>query len=112
MAGIRLDKEWIELTDAAVAALPAQLGVYQIADADQAVVKIGYAGALRAFGMRTALGDELAARAGSRTYFRYEINQQYTTRYDELLMVHVADHGELPAENRADGRRIGRLSPS
>jgi hypothetical protein len=44
--------------------------------------------------------------------FRYEVNQQYTTRYQELLMLHVADHGTLPVVNAADPPvRLGRLSP-
>jgi hypothetical protein len=34
------------------------------------------------------------------------------SRYDELLMVHVADFGSLPAGNAADAhRRLGRLTP-
>ena len=44
--------------------------------------------------------------------FRTEVNQQYTTRYQELLMLHVADHGALPVVNQADPPpRLGRLSP-
>ena len=37
---------------------------------------------------------------------------QYTTRYDELLMIEMADNGELPPWNRGDTRVIGRLSPA
>jgi hypothetical protein len=34
------------------------------------------------------------------------------SRYDELLMVHKADHGELPPGNAADARRrLGRITP-
>jgi hypothetical protein len=44
--------------------------------------------------------------------FRYEVNQQYTTRHLELLMLHVADHGALPAVHAADPPpRLGRHSP-
>jgi hypothetical protein len=44
--------------------------------------------------------------------FRVEVNQQYTSRYQELLMLHVADHGSLPAVNQTDPPpRLGRLSP-
>jgi hypothetical protein len=44
--------------------------------------------------------------------FRTEVNQQYTSRHLELLMLHVADHGSLPTVNQADPPpRLGRLSP-
>ena len=44
--------------------------------------------------------------------FRTEVNQQYTTRYQELLMLHVADHGSLPVVNQEDPPvRLGSLSP-
>lgn len=109
--GIRLEKEWIELSQANIDPLPAQLGVYQLADADERVLKIGFAGARLNFGMRTALEAEIEAHPGAQLLFRYEINQQYTTRYDELLMVFVNDHGVVPGENIGEDRIIGRLSP-
>ena len=113
MRGLRLDKPWLALTAAAVAALPGQLGVYELGDADGAVLRIGYAGGRTAFGLRSALGAELAARGAdsTATSFRVEVNQQYTTRWRELLMVHVADHGHLPPEQPDPGVRLGRLSP-
>ena len=53
-----------------------------------------------------------AERPGDAARFRVEVNQQYTTRYLELLMLHVADHGSLPVVNAADPPpRLGRLSP-
>jgi hypothetical protein len=33
------------------------------------------------------------------------------SRYEELLMLHVADHGALPAANRDAPPSLGRLSP-
>ena len=52
------------------------------------------------------------SRAGA-TQFRVEINQQYTTRYQELLMAHVADHGDVPTGNKGEALpRLGRLSPA
>ena len=45
--------------------------------------------------------------------FRVEINQQYTTRYQELLMVHVHDTGDVPPGNKGKPMpKLGRLSPS
>ncbi len=108
MAGIRMDKPWLELTETAIEALPAQLGVYQIAEADGTVSKIGYAGGREAFGIRTALGRELAA--GSGQTFRAELTHGYLTRWEELLMIHQHDHGSLPTGNADHPHRVGRLS--
>ena len=109
---IRLEKPWIELTPEAVMALPGQLGVYQLADAGGRVVHIGYAGGRSLFGLRSELERALKERPGGATRFRIEVNQQYTSRHLELLMLHVADHGSLPVVNAADPPvRLGRLSP-
>ena len=108
--GVRLDKPWKDLTAATVAALAGELGVYQLADADGQVVRIGYAGGRTLFGLRSELQAALAA--GEAAKFRTEVNAQYLSRYEELLMVHKADHGALPPGNTADARRrLGRLSP-
>lgn len=106
--GMRLTKSWNALTAAAIADLPAQLGVYEIADASQATIKIGYAGGTESFGMRTALERELAS-GGS--LFRLEFTHGYLTRWQELLMVFQADHGRLPPGNADQTNRLGRLSP-
>jgi hypothetical protein len=109
---IRMEKPWIELTAETVKALPGQLGVYQLADAQGRVVCIGFAGGRSLFGLRSELERALAGRPAGAVRFRTEVNQQYTTRYQELLMLHVADHGALPIVNAADPPvRLGRLSP-
>jgi hypothetical protein len=109
---IRMSKPWIALTADAVSALPGQLGVYQLADEHERIVYIGFAGGLSLFGLRGELERALAERPCSAARFRYEVNQQYTSRYLELLMLHVADHGTLPLANRASPPpRLGRLSP-
>jgi len=109
---IRMTKPWIELTPAAMATLPGQLGVYQLADAEGRVVYIGAAGGRTLFGLRSELERALAERPAGATRFRFEVNQQYTTRHLELLMLHVADHGSLPVVNATDPPpRLGRLSP-
>jgi len=108
--GVRLEKPWRDLTAANVAALGAELGVYQLADAEGRVLRIGYAGGRTLFGLRSELAAALAA--GEATRFRTEVTAGYMSRYDELLMVHKADHGALPPGNGADAkRRLGRLSP-
>jgi len=108
--GVRLEKPWRDLTAENVAALAGELGVYQLADAEGRVLRIGYAGGRTLFGLRSELAAALAAGEAAR--FRIEVNAQYMSRYDELLMVHVADHGALPPGNATDAqRRLGRLSP-
>ncbi|MFO1081230.1 MAG: hypothetical protein U1E23_11480 [Reyranellaceae bacterium] len=109
---LRLDKPWQPLSDEAARRLPGQLGVYQIADAQGGVVYIGQAGARAPFGLRSELQRELAER-GPGFQFRVEVNQQYRSRWFELLMVHQADHGALPPDNaRNPPPNLGRLSPN
>jgi hypothetical protein len=108
--GVRLEKPWKDLTAENVAKLAGELGVYQLADAEGRVLKIGYAGGRTLFGLRSEL--EAALRAGAAAKFRTEVTSQYMSRYDELLMVHKADHGALPADNTAPSdQRLGRLNP-
>ena len=109
---LRLDKPWRPLTTEVVDRLPGNLGVYQIADAKGAVVYIGQAGARSAFGLRSELQREASHRASGHQ-FRVEVNQQYRTRWLELLMVHQADHGSLPPDNAKNPPpALGRLSPN
>lgn len=106
-----MSKTWIPLTPESVKGLSGQLGVYQIQDPSGEIVFIGYAGGRSLFGLRGELEKQLASR-GPNYCFRCEINMQYMTRYKELLMVHAAEHGDLPVDNR-DFRppRLGRLHP-
>jgi hypothetical protein len=109
---LRLDKPWQPLTPEAAARLPGQLGVYQVADSGGTIVFIGQAGARSPFGLRSELQREARER-GPGHQFRVEVNQQYRTRWLELLMVHKADHGSLPADNAKNPPpNLGRLSPS
>ena len=108
---LRLDKPWKPLTAEDAGRLPGQLGVYQIADGQGAVLYIGHAGARSPFGLRSELQRELAER-GAGCQFRVEVNQQYRTRWFELLMVHQADHGSLPTDNAKNPPPLGRLSPN
>ena len=109
---IRMTKPFLKLTPAAVQALPGQLGVYQLADAQGRIVYIGYAGGRGLLGLRGELQRALAERPGGAAQFRFEINQQYMSRHVELLMLHVAEYGSLPIINEVDPPpRLGRLSP-
>jgi hypothetical protein len=107
---LRLDKPWIPLTAESLARLPGQLGVYQIADEAGTVMKIGFAGGKSLFGLRSALQDEARNLGDSAAKFRYEVNMQYQSRYRELLMLHIADHGAAPERNRDSlPARLGRI---
>ena len=109
---IRMIKPWQALTVDNAAHLSGQLGVYQLADDSATVVLIGFAGARSLFGLRGELQQLAEAPPAGATRFRCEVNTQYQTRYRELLMLHVADHGALPLHNRADPpANLGRLSP-
>lgn len=103
---LHLDKPWLDLSAERVAKLPGQLGVFQLADDDGRVRYIGFAGGKSLFGLRS----ELQKRLGSAAKFRYEVNNQYQTRWRELLMLHQASHGELPEMNRTEPTpKLGRL---
>jgi hypothetical protein len=109
---LRLDKPWQPLTAETAKKLPGQLGVYQVADAKGTVLYIGQAGARSTFGLRSELEREFKER-GDGCQFRVEVNQQYRSRWFELLMVHQADNGSLPADNAKNPPpTLGRLSPS
>ena len=86
------------------------VGEDDLADDAGRVLRIGYAGGRSLFGLRGELAAALAAGEAAR--FRVEVTAQYLSRYEELLMVHKADFGDLPPGNAADARRrLGRLSP-
>ncbi len=97
-----------DLNAEAARALSAQLGVYEIVDDAGATVFIGQAGGLETFGLRSALEREAEASRGVR--FRYEFTHAYRTRWQELLMLHHAIHGDVPVNNRDDTHLLGRLS--
>jgi len=109
---IYLTKPWLTLEATEVNKLQGQLGVYQIGNADSEVLFIGFAGGRSLFGLRGELGRELEQRAGQGCQFRYEVNNQYTTRYSELLMLHLHEHKTLPSENTDDVSRLGRIHPA
>ena len=108
-SSIRLEKPWKSLVDEEVDRLPGQLGVYQLADEAGEILFIGFAGGNSLFGLRSELGRWLEDPDSRAKLFRCEVNMQYMTRHQELLMIFVADHGRLPSENRESLSELGRL---
>lgn len=107
---VRLTNPWRALTAESLRLVPATVGVYEIASADGDVVDIGFAGGRSLFGLRGELSRWLENEG--QWQFRCEITSQYLSRYRELLMVHVADHGTPPIRVSQRGERLtGRLSP-
>jgi hypothetical protein len=109
VSGVRMQSAWVALDESGVGAVGGYMGVYEIASPDGEVVKIGFAGGRSVFGLRGELQAELAEPDRLGASFRCEITTAYLSRYKELLMVHVADHGALPMENAFED--VGRLSP-
>jgi hypothetical protein len=109
---IRLTKPWIPL-DEGITRLHGHLGVFQLANAEQQVIYIGYAGGSSLFGLRgevTGMREKLTESA----FVRVEITTAYLSRYRELMMVHIADHGSLPSANTSTDQplTLGKLSPA
>ena len=109
---IRLTKPWIPI-DEGLAGLHGHLGVFQLADAEQQIVYIGYAGGNSLYGLR---GEVTAAVKGvaESAFLRVEITTAYLSRYRELMMIHIADHGSPPPANKPTKQSLtlGKLSPA
>jgi hypothetical protein len=106
---IRCTKPWRSIDAAGLAALPGQLGVFELADATERVVFIGRADARSLFGLRGEIA-RCAAELSDARLFRFEVTTAYHTRCLELLMVHAYDFGELPRFN-PPLPTLGRLTP-
>lgn len=91
--------------------LPAQLGVFELADAAGEIIYIGYGGGNTAFGLRTAIGSAVQVAAGRAASVRYELTHGYLSRWEELLMVHQYDFERLPSVNDPADAPRGRLRP-
>lgn len=110
-----MTKPWIPVFDLAHAAVPAQLGVFQLAGDDDEVLYIGFGGGREQFGLRTAVAAAIDRASvegwGPPVGLRYEVTHAYLSRWQELLMVHVHDTGLLPPGNPVGDQPAGRLRP-
>jgi hypothetical protein len=106
---VRLSKTWLPLDQQSVDQLKGELGVFQLGNAAEEVIYVGYAGSRSQFGLRGEIGKHLK----NAPLFRIEVTSAYRTRFQELLMVHHADFGSYPSLNSdLDTANLGRLSPS
>lgn len=105
-----MTKPWRTLDEAEIAKVGGWTGVYELGDATGSVLYVGVAGGKSPFGLKGELQRNLQS-PGAVTHFRFEVNAQYTTRWKELLMAHVASAGDVPPMNReAKLPSLGRLS--
>ena len=110
-----LNKPWTRFDSTDARHLPGNLGVYELGDADGRVLYIGYAGGRSLFGLRGVLAGHFDAAEPNPVLrdravaFRYEVNQMYLTRWQELLSRYRADHGRVPEGNEAGAEVLPRL---
>lgn len=109
---IRMNTRWWPLTGPGIARLAGHMGVYQLGDAAGNVLYVGVASGRSRFGLRGELEQVLAALPAGAAQYRSEVTTAYLSRWQELLMVHVADFGSVPVHNSVrDAASLGRLSP-
>ena len=106
-----LTKPWQNATPENLERTPAALGVYEIGDADGALLYIGFAGGRSRYGLRGEITNRIEqsqphAAASDSARFRYEVNQMYLTRYVELLERELKASGGLPPKNMLPGEYI------
>ena len=92
--GLSIRRNWVPLEAATVNAVPAQVGVYEISNADGKVLIVCCAGGRALFGLR------------------WEATSTYLSRRDELLMLHLGQSGSFPPDNppRPGLRHLGVLA--
>ena len=113
-------KPWTPFSEETVAAIPGVVGVYEIADAAGALLFIGQAGGREPFGLRSRIASHFGAGEPNpvlrerAAQYRWEANQQYTTKRLEMLMQYQRDEAvDWPPANAAgdwrDTPQLGRL---
>lgn len=109
--GVRMSSVWESLNAAEVAAVGGYMGVYEVCALDGEVVRIGYAGGQSRFGLRGELESQLERYGAESALMRIENTSSYLSRYQELMAVHLHDHGRMPRDNEDDPSRFGIVTP-
>jgi hypothetical protein len=110
-----LNKPWTRYERGHDRALPPNLGVYELGDTEDRVLYIGYAGGRSLFGLRGLIADHFGDAEPNPVIrdravaYRYEVNQMYMTRWQELLARYREDHGRVPEGNEAGAEPLPRL---
>lgn len=111
VTGVYMQSRWSPLDAEHVADVGGHMGVYQLGSPDGEIVFIGYAGGRSVLGLRGELASRLESEQERALMFRTEITSTYLSRYKELLMAYVAQHGSVPIDNSERLEDLGRLSP-
>ena len=107
---VRMTKPWLSVAEAQ-GLLRGNLGVFQLADEQEVVQFIGYAGGHSLFGLKGEVAAALE-KVANVSRVRFEVSTAYHTRYRELLMAHQADFGALPPANPPVTFTLGKMSPA
>ena len=90
-------------------------GIYEVADAEGAILYIGSAGSKDLFGLRGRIAHHFSAQEsnpaikGNAARFRYEITSSYLSRWVEVLGRYVEGREALPPGNAASDEYIPTL---
>ena len=103
---VRLQKPWHEISQID-GLLKGQMGVYQLANATEEILYIGYAGGKSLYGLKGEVRAQ-AEMVPDAAKFRVEVTTAYLSRFRELMMIHHADHDAYPEYN--PDIKLGRLS--
>jgi hypothetical protein len=110
-----LRKPWETYDPADWKELSGSYGVYELADAGDSVIFIGYAGPRARFGLRGKIMDHFSENElnpkirGRVAKFRYEVNSMYYSRWVDLLGRFQEDYDTLPEGNAASDEEIPTL---
>lgn len=90
LAPVMPPEKWLPFSSEAVETVPELAGVYQLLDADKAILAIK-----GVINMRQALEGNLESNDQA-CFFIFEEDEMYTKRESELLQQYLQQHGELP----------------
>jgi hypothetical protein len=90
LAPVLPPEKWLPFSSEAVETVPELAGVYQLLDADKAILAIK-----GVINMRQALEEDLEGN-DQPCFFVFEEDEMYTKRESELLQQYLQQHGELP----------------
>ncbi len=90
LAPVLPPERWLPFTQESVDTVPELAGVYQLLDAEKAVLAIK-----GVMNMRQALEEELEVNDQA-CFFVFEEDEMYTKRESELLQQYLQQHGEMP----------------